>query len=312
MDGELKISVQTQGWYRKLFGGEVGANAALQFIKECGFDTLDYNFNDMFSVNLDGKETIKAFCHRCLDDLLECYRPLKEAMKYHEVVLGQAHASFPLYFEEADDMNEYMIRVVEKECAICEYLECPVLVIHPYFCTDREKEKKINLDMYRNMIPAAKKYGIKLCLENMWWAPEGRVTVAACGDASEACWYIDALNEEAGEDVFGYCLDVGHATLTCRDIRQEIRTLGHRLIALHIHDNDGQNDLHLIPFTQRTSLLKTCTDWDSFLEGLRDINYKGSINFETCTALENIPSELVPSMLKLINDIGCYFKKKLG
>lgn len=40
-------------------------------------------------------------------------------------------------------------------------------------------------------------------------------------------------------------LDVGHATINNWDIANVIEALGTRLSALHLHDNDGENDLHL-------------------------------------------------------------------
>lgn len=311
MNEGLKVSVQTGDWYDELFGGDERADEAFHFIRECGFDTLDYNLDHTLPGNKIVNGTLNNFYDADAEELLDRYRPVKEAMKRHGISFGQAHAPFPLYVEGSDAVNDYLIQMVEKECAICRYLECPALVVHPYSCQDKEKEKEINLAMYRKMIPAGKKYGVTLCLENMFRFENGHATAGACGEAAEACWYIDTLNEEAGEDIFGYCFDVGHANISSRNIRQELRTLGHRLTILHIHDNDGLSDLHQIPYTQHTSTSKTCTDWEGFIEGLRDINYKGTLNFETFAALKNIPRELIPSMLKLAYEIGCYFKKRI-
>lgn len=310
MSEGLKISVQTGDWYDELFGGDERVDEAFQFIRKCGFDTLDYNLDHTLPGHTIRDGSLNTFYDADIEELLERYRPVKEAMKRHGISLGQAHAPFPLHVEGADAVNDYLIQMVEKECAICRYLECPALVVHPYSCADKEKEMEINLAMYRKMIPAGKKYGIKLCLENMFRFENGHGTVGACGDAKEACWYIDTLNAEAGEDIFGYCFDVGHANLSSRNIRQELRTLGHRLTILHIHDNDGVHDLHQIPYTQHSGY-KTCTDWEGFIEGLRDIHYKGTLNFETFAALKDIPQELIPSMLKLVYEIGCYFKMRI-
>lgn len=310
MNEGLKISVHTGDWYDALFGSIERIDEALEFIRTCGFDTLEYSIDRTLPAKniLDG--TLTTFYDADIEELLERYRPMKEAMKRHGVSLGQAHAPFPLYVEGADDVNDYLIQMVEKECAILQYLECPALVVHPYSCADKKKEKEINLAMYRKMIPAGKKYGITLCLENLFRLEHGHGSVGACGDAQEACWYIDTLNEEAGETVFGFCFDVGHANLSGRNIRHELQTLGHRLKSLHIHDNTGMSDAHQIPYTQHVSG-KTCTDWEGFIEGLRDINYRGEINFETFATQKKIPPELLPSMLKLVYEIGCYFKKRI-
>ena len=92
-------------------------------------------------------------------------------------------------------------------------------------------------------------------------------------------WYIDKLNAEAGGDMFGYCFDLGHANLVGANIREFVRALGDRLTVLHLHDNDAVTDQHLAPMTQKK------TDWEGLILGLRDINYRGAINFETFNAL---------------------------
>lgn len=311
MESKLKISVQTGDWYDELFDGDKGAESAFAFIKSCGFETLDYNLDHTLSGQQIIGGTLNDFYDASVEELLERYRSVKEAMNHHGISFGQAHAPFPLYVEGKDAVNDYLIQVVEKECAICQYLECPALVVHPYSCEDKEKEKEINLAMYRKMIPAGKKYGVKLCLENMFRFDNGHAVAGACGEASEACWYIDTLNEEAGEDIFGYCFDVGHANISSRNIRHELRTLGSRLTILHIHDNDGLWDLHLLPYTQHVNNYRLSTDWNGFIEGLREIHYEGTLNFETFASLKHIPKELIPAMLRLAAEIGTYFKKKI-
>ena len=59
---------------------------------------------------------------------------------------------------------------------------------------------------------------------------------------------MDTLNEIAGEKLFGFCLDTGHLLIVCRDVYAAIIELGDRLIALHVHDNDGVHDDHNAPF----------------------------------------------------------------
>lgn len=308
----LKVSVQTGDWYDELFGGDAGADEAFAFIRSCGFDTVDYNIDHTLPGNKINDGTLNDYYDASVEELLERYRPVKEALEKNGVSLGQAHAPFPMYVDGREDVNEYLIKMVEKELAVMQYLGCPALVVHPYSSADKQHEKEVNLAMYRKLMPAAKKYGVKVCLENMFREINGRCVAAACGTAEEACWYLDTLNREAGEDVFGYCFDVGHANLCSRDIHQELLTLGHRLTILHIHDNDGFYDLHQIPYTQKNDWgRRTWTDWEGFVSALKEINYQGTLNFETYAGLKNIPSELIPIMLKLVYEIGSYFRKKI-
>ena len=77
---------------------------------------------------------------------------------------------------------------------------------------------------------------------------------------------------------------------------------------LHIHDNDGISDLHQIPFTfARTRENCSSTDWVGFLQGLREIHYAGTINFETAPVLTAFPQAMQEQVLRFIADIGRYF-----
>ena len=316
MSEQLGISIQTDGWYNVLFGGDADADRAFEFIKAIGFDSLDYNFDSIITGGDIRNNTVdRSFFGQDVDRIIEYFTPVKEALIRHGVKIVQAHAPFPMYIEDNPELSDFLIEATEKIFAVCELWDCPAVVVHPYLDYTLSKEKTIeaNLTMYRKLMPAAKKHGIKICLENMITVKHNHIIGGPCSSAEDACWYVDTLNAEAGEEIFGYCFDVGHANITGKNLRHEINTLGHRLTILHIHDNDGQADLHQCPYTQKYDWgRKFCTDWEGFIKGLRDINYRGALNFETTSALAGLPHELIPSMLRFISDIGSYFKNRIS
>ena len=60
-----------------------------------------------------------------------------------------------------------------------------------------------------------------------------------------------------------------------------------------------------MPYTQYV-------DWESFILGLKDIGYKGTIGFETFRVLTaSFPRPLWGSALKLISDTGKYFSSRI-
>lgn len=310
MDNRLKISVQTGDWYDELFGAEQNPDRAFEFISNLGFEAVDYNL-DHTMWNLGAGEK-GSFFDADIEDIIEIYRPVKAAMDKWNIVPGQAHAPFPSWFEGKDELNEYIVMAINKLFAVCEFLGCPALVVHPIKVDDEEKRWEINRALYLKLIPGAKKHGVTICLENMFAVRNGHIMQTTCSDASEACRYIDALNEEAGEEIFGYCLDIGHANLCGKDLYREIKMLGKRLTVLHIHDNDGRYDMHQIPYTQKHNWgREQCTDWEGFIRGLRDIGYEGTLSFETFAALKSLPRELYPSFLRLTADIGKYFRNAI-
>ena len=121
---------------------------------------------------------------------------------------------------------------------------------------------------------------------------------------AEANRYIDYLNNLAGEKVFGFCLDVGHALLVGKEIYSTIQEIGRNLVALHVHDNDGRNDQHLFPYMG-------VMDWDRFVKGLKDAGYKGALSFETFNAIHVIDDELAQDALKFLGSVGRLFVKRI-
>jgi len=306
MNKELRVSIQNGSWMNDFYGGEANALLGFTVAKEAGFEALDFNINDRYPGKFINAKEKSAFFSQDIETILKSFASVKEAIEKTGVVLDQAHASFPLYIDNCEEMNDHLIMVVDKMCAVCQYLGCPAIVVHPWSSFDKEKEREVNLNMYRRMIPSGKKYGVKLCLENMFMSKSGTGYVGgACAEAEEAAWYIDTLNAEAGFDCFGYCFDLGHANLCKRNIRDELNIIGHRLTCLHLHDNNSTIDQHFAPMTQRK------TDWDGLIAGLRDINYRGTLSFETFVSMQKYPKELVPAMLKYTARVGQYLRDKI-
>ena len=79
-------------------------------------------------------------------------------------------------------------------------------------------------------------------------------------------------------------MDTGHAVLGGIDIFEVQRTLGSRLQAYHIHDNDGLEDCH-----QRIGT--GVTDWARFGEGARkytpDANFVMEYNGNATTCIQD-------------------------
>jgi len=102
--------------------------------------------------------------------------------------------------------------------------------------------------------------GLVICIENM----------AGPNDLACICEIIDAC----GSPNLGICLDTGHLHIAGGRQGDFIRGAGSRLKALHIADNDGSTDQHLMPFGRGT------IKWDEVIAALREVRYDGLFNFE--------------------------------
>ena len=306
---KLEISIETDGWYK-----EENPEESIKFIKECGFEGIDYGMNAFFKSSFD-QENLTSFFDCKIEQLREYYARLKKASEEHKVSISQVHGLFPIYYPEQEEKTQYVMEIQKKMIALCRYLGSDMIVVHPWsnFALRKEEVRKINLDLYRQLIPVAKEYGVTVCLENLYTLYVDTYHEGSCTDAEEACWYIDILNKEAGEDIFGFCLDVGHANMFGKNIYQYITTLGKRLKTVHIHDNAGTCDSHMIPYTQRVMKgMGSAVDWNGFLKGLKEVGYEGPISFETFRVIQQMPDELSEYVLKLIGAMGAYFRKEIS
>jgi len=93
--------------------------------------------------------------------------------------------------------------------------------------------------------------------------------VGALSSAAAICQLIE--DELEGLDV-GVCLDYGHANLM-GDLSDAIETVSGHLWTTHVHDNDGRNDDHRVPFAGRI-------DWDAAMMETQKIGYDGVLMFE--------------------------------
>ena len=303
----LEIGVQPNIWFD---WNDIDASFARA--KKLGFETIDLGFPQVSQEDFENEASY--YQKTSYEALVKRYHLFRETSVKYGVAISQAHSHFPLWIEDASDAyNEYMITVLHMLCKFCDIMDCRTLVVHPVTRDNKADEWNTNMELYRAIMPTALKTNVKICLENMFSSKTGRIVAGVCADAEEVVRYIDTLNAEAGTEIFGFCFDVGHANLINKNIRNYINTLGHRLTILHIHENDGQNDLHLAPYTQ-ARFTKTCAnalDWEGFILGLKDIGYRGTLSFETFRVITMTPEPLHDAALSYILEVGKYFKARI-
>lgn len=299
------IGVQTGG-LTQLYG----VDGAYRAVKEAGFDAVDVNLDELMTYqDIWNKRHVAVFDAEG-EEMLRYFKPWKDAAEKHGIFNSQAHAPFPSYLSGEEEYNEYLLQALEKTIAGCAYIGCPRLVVHPFFTgydqpVSAQEEWEVNIRNYARLIPAAKRWGVTICLENMFSRYRGKIYTACCSDFDVACRYIDALNDEAGAQVFGFCLDTGHALLLGKDIQRIMVQLGSRIQAFHIHDNNGIDDQHIAPYMG-------ILDWNRFADGLRAMDYHGALSFETFGVIRAFDSELVPEVLRVIAATGRMLAKRAG
>lgn len=157
---------------------------------------------------------------------------------------------------------------------------------------NKQERVERNIEKLRELAEYIKDKDITVCLENLrphFSADE----VLVDRNADDLLYILDRV----GSDRFGICLDTGHLNLTDKNQREFILKAGSRLKAIHIADNEGQSDQHLMPFTCGT------VDFCEVVRALRQVNYKGLFNLEI-PGERKAPIELRAAKLSYIK--ACY------
>jgi sugar phosphate isomerase/epimerase len=155
----------------------------------------------------------------------------------------------------------------------------------------RERADK-NIEKLKILAEYIKNKNITICLENL--SPNIPDVKELIGHNADDLLYII---ERVGSEKFGICLDTGHLNLTENSQREFILKAGKKLKALHIADNQGRSNQHMMPYTRGT------VDFKEVVEALREVDYHGLFNLEI-SGESHIPLELRNEKIKFIK--ACY------
>ena len=264
---------------------------------DAGFRVLD--LNTCFSVRAKQNDDLAA------DDWKDRINAVGEEAAKRGLRFAQAHAPFngDLFIrgKRPDDAYiEHFRKMCLRSVEAAAMLDIPWVVVHPLTDTinteyDNEIQQKTNIEFYAEMLESARRLGVGIAFENMGeWNRE--VIRRRYGSATED---LIALVDTLGDGV-GVCWDFGHARELYADQPRQLRKLGSRLKATHVHDNKGERDSHLIPFVGGN------VKWETIMPVLKEIDYQGDFILETHMYMKQIPEALRPSASKLMLEFGNY------
>lgn len=298
----IKVGVQTKGILP-----EMGLEKGVALIAAAGFERVDFNL-DTFLKNSDvyaGR--INTFFDNDLESLLSYFEEYRKMFEKYGIKPSQMHAPYPILVPTRADVTDYMQKIViPKSIAIAGRMQIPWVVMHPFklqYKYSLEVEQAMNLQYFQSLIPMLKEHHVGVCVENLYEGVGGRITEGTCANPAEAAWYVDVLNQLAGEELFGCCLDTGHMELTHREPADYIRQIGSRLKILHMHENDAIGDLHQMPYTFGTKP-DDGVDWEDFCKALSEIGFDGTLSFETFPCVNSFPRGAREEVLRTIRAIG--------
>jgi len=304
----INIGVQTRG-----IMPDVSIEKGMGLIRDAGFDSIDFNI-DCFYDKKPLEEFRDEFFDFSVENLALYFTQYKNEMDRCGLTASQTHAPFPIWTDLQWDRNDYVEQnIMPKSIAISGVLRAPWMVVHPInmrMYHGKDNEISANIKYFKSIVPLLNKYGVGVCIENLKGNVGGRTTDGICCDPEEAIYYVETLNEYAGKELFGICLDTGHLQVTKRDLVDYIERVGNRIKVLHLHENNGVDDLHQMPFTFGHSQ-DSGINWKGVAKALKKVGYDGTLSFETHPCMRAFPEEILLPALQTIHAVGEYLKSEI-
>ena len=217
---------------------------------------------------------------------------IKHKIDHYGILVKAIH--MPMNGVDISHPEEYdrvkSIREIEKTVLVAHRLGAGLVVAHPGgICkniSDRVERLNNSINSLTEIIEFCRQWKVKLAIEN---TPPGRL-----GDH----WgEIHKIFTEIRSEYIGICFDTGHYILNKKNsdkfqlnLEKEAINWKKSLLHIHIHDNDGKQDLYLLPGEGRFL-------WDSLVPFLQKIQYKGFLILEPKDQLE------ITSYLNKINKV---------
>lgn len=158
-------------------------------------------------------------------------------------------------------IRDFSVDLMKKALYACCEVKCPVLVLHlcNRFPENELAERIVAVRTSLNeLVPYAYQKNIHLAIENL------------IGESANVLF--ERMLGEFRQEHVGVCYDTSHAYLT-GNMYSLLETYGKRIIALHVSDNKGQLDDHMLPF-------EGAIDWAKFTQAFSRIDFQGTFLLE--------------------------------
>ena len=160
-----------------------------------------------------------------------------------------------------DDNGDKLVDRYINDIKVCKENNIPMVVMHLTSESKAPKYGEIGLKRLQKIVDYAETLNIKVAFEN-----------------TKIKGYLDYVIKNIHNENVGICFDSGHYHVHFND-DLDFSNFKDRIFAVHLHDNDQSDDLHLIPFDGTLN-------WENVIENLKKCNYGGPITLESCYRYE--------------------------
>lgn len=158
---------------------------------------------------------------------------------------------------DKDNKGDLVVDRYKNDIKICKANNISLVVMHLTRKHNAPMYNEIGLHRIKEIVDYGKQLGVKIAFEN-----------------TKIKGYLEYVFENIDNDNIGLCYDAGHCHAHFND-EFNYEMFKNRIFAVHLHDNDGSDDQHLLPFDGTI-------DWEHVVRELKNCNYDGPITLELC------------------------------
>lgn len=158
------------------------------------------------------------------------------------------------------EAGERMLARQLSSVDLCARYEIPVMVVH-LSSGVAPRINEIGYERFKRLVDYADSHGVKIAFENQRYL----------GNIAFAFEQFPTA---------GFCWDVGHEDVFAGG-RRYMPLFGHLLSQLHIHDNFGERDVHIIPYDGKV-------DYERVAASIAATDYDRSLMLELCAPASNV------------------------
>jgi L-ribulose-5-phosphate 3-epimerase len=221
------------------FGYTIPMEERFKLIKSSGFDGVFLGWSDEY-IDIDGDKTRHP-----------------DLARREGLFIENIHTPFSqvnqLWCDNLEGEN--YIKQLYNSVNDCAIFEIPTAVVHLTSGNIPPSFNQIGLDRIKRLVELAERKNINIALENL------RKTE-----------YLDFVFPNIQSNKLGFCFDSGHENCysKCTNLLEKY---GSKLMAMHLHDNDGIEDLHQLPFEGNIN-------WNRVIKQINKTKYSGAIALE--------------------------------
>lgn len=239
-----------------------------------------------------------------LDDIASMKKAIAERNNIPRAVLLPYASTEMLRSDYVDVLTKYCKLLIHEfeEVGIRTFIARPITVN-----IESDKLYDVNQEYYCALLEECRFEDSRILLVNVCRNVGGHLIRGMFTDPEQATTWIDMLNDKAGKNRFGFCADIGAYSLAAVNMQDTLKEVGENIEMVLIRDNDGINDLSLMPFFgQRGG--NYSTDLLGLIRGLREIEFDGDLVIDASTSIRLCPAMLWPQYMRFERDMVDYIK----